>query len=149
MIRPYDSVILDVVTRVSFPLVLLLGLYIVVHGHYSPGGGFQGGVILATGVILLRLALGREESYRRFPPRTALVLASAGVCAFALVGLLPIATGGRFLDYAHLPIPGLEAPYRRYWGILVVEGAIGVGVWGALVAIFDKLTGAELAGGGS
>lgn len=146
MIRRYDSVILDVITRIGVPLMLTFGFYIIMHGHYSPGGGFQGGVILAVSVILHRLTLGSEASYRRFPPRLGLVLAVSGVTAFALTGLLPVLLGGAFLDYAHLPIPGMDAPYRRYWGILVVEVAIGVGVWGALVAIFDRLTGKDPAG---
>lgn len=144
MIRRYDSVIIDVITRINVPLIRIFGLYVIFHGHYSPGGGFQGGVILAASVILLRLALGREESYARFAPRTALVLAALGVTVFGLTGLLPVLLGGQFLDYGRLPIPGTEEPLRRYWGILVVEVGIGMGVWGALVAIFDKLTGSRL-----
>lgn len=144
MIQRYDSVIVDVITRINVPLIQMFGLYVIVHGHYSPGGGFQGGVILAVSIILLRIALGKEESYRRFPPRTGLILAIVGVAAFGLTGLLPALLGGEFLDYGRLPLPGVEAPLRRYWGILVVEVAIGIGVWGALVAIFDGLTGSRL-----
>lgn len=144
MIQRYESVIIDVITRISVPMIQMLGLYVIVHGHYSPGGGFQGGVILAVSIILLRLGLGKEESYRRFSPRTGLILAVAGVAAFGLAGLVPILLGGEFLDYGRLPLPGIEASLRRYWGILAVEVAIGIGVWGALVTIFDKLTGSRL-----
>lgn len=144
MIQRYDSTIIDVITRINVPLIRIFGLYVIFHGHYSPGGGFQGGVILAVSVILMRLALGREESYRRFPPQAGLVLASAGVLVFGLTGLVPFLRGADFLDYGHLPVPGLEAAARRYWGILTVEVGIGFGVWGALVAIFDKLTGSRL-----
>lgn len=144
MIRRYESVIVDTLVRITVPLVRLFGLYVVTHGHYSPGGGFQGGVILAVSVILERLALGPEESRRRFPPRMGLVLASAGVLVFALVGLVPLLLGADFLDYGRLPVPGMGEPARRYWAILVVEAGIAVAVWGALVAIFDKLTGSDL-----
>jgi multicomponent Na+:H+ antiporter subunit B len=143
MIRRYESVIIDVITRINVPLIRLFGLYVITHGHYSPGGGFQGGVILAVSVILQRLALTPEESHRRFPPRTGLVLASVGVLIFGLTGLLPALLGGAFLDYGALPIPGLSEAARHYWGILIVEVGIGIGVCGALVAIFDKLTGVE------
>ena len=144
MIHRYDSPIIDVVTRVHVPLIRLFGLYVIMHGHYSPGGGFQGGVILAVSVILTRLALGPEESYRRFHPRTGLVLGCVGVAIFAAMAVLPVLGGGALLDYGAIPIPGLEEAYRRYWAILVVETGIGIAVWGALVAIFDKLTGSDL-----
>lgn len=137
----YESVIVDVITRLNVPLIQVFGLYVIVHGHYSPGGGFQGGVILAASVILLRLVLDPEESHRRFSPRVAVALAVVGVLAFLLVGLVPLVAGAAFLDYGALPLPGLDEPTRRYVGILVVEVAIGLGVWGALVAIFDQLTG--------
>jgi len=141
VIRAYHSAIIDVITRINVPLIRIFGLYVIFHGHYSPGGGFQGGVILAVSVILMRLALHQEESYRRFPPRAGLVLASVGVITFSLAGVLPYLLGADFLDYGHLPLPGLEEPARRYWAILAVEIGIGFGVWGALVAIFDTLTG--------
>jgi len=141
--RRYDSIIVEVIARINVPLIAIFGLYVIFHGHYSPGGGFQGGVVLAVSVILMRLALG-QESYRRFPPRAGLALASAGVTIFTLTGLVPFLLGADFLDYGSLPLPGVEAAGRRYWGILTVEVAIGFGVWGALVAIFDKLTGSRL-----
>lgn len=144
MTRRYESLIIDVITRINVPLMRLFGLYVIVHGHYSPGGGFQGGVILATSVILERIALGPEESRRRFAPRTGLVLASVGVLIFGVTGLVPLLLGAPFLDYGALPFPGVEEPARRYWAILIVESGIGIAVWGALVAIFDKLTGSEL-----
>jgi len=144
MIQRYESPIVDVITRINVPLIRIFGLYVIFHGHYSPGGGFQGGVILAVSVILLRLALGREESYRRFPPQAGLLLAGAGVAVFGLMGLVPLLLGGSFLDYGYLPLPGVDEATRRYWAILVVEVGIGFGVWGALVAIFDKLTGSRL-----
>lgn len=146
MIRSYDSAIIDVITRINVPLIRIFGLYVIFHGHYSPGGGFQGGVVLAVSVILMRLALGQEESYRRFPPRAGLVLASVGVITFSLAGVIPYLLGADFLDYGHLPLAGLEEPTRRYWAILAVEVGIGFGVWGALVAIFDTLTGERLDG---
>lgn len=144
MIRPYESPILDLITRVTVPLMQVFGLYVILHGHYSPGGGFQGGVILAVSVILQRLTFGAEESYARFSPRTGPALAAAGLLVFLGAGFAPYLLGGAFLDYAAIPAPGLEAASRRYWAILVVELGIGLGVWGALVAIFDKLTGSRI-----
>jgi multicomponent Na+:H+ antiporter subunit B len=135
----YESLVVDVIARLNVPFMQLFALYVIVHGHYSPGGGFQGGVILAVSVILQRLVLGPAESGSRFSRRAALVLAVGGVLAFLVIGLIPLLLGGSFLDYAALPLPGVEPATRRYLGILFVEIAIGLGVWGALVTVYDTL----------
>lgn len=143
MTEEYHSVVVEVTTRIMVPLLQVFAIYVILHGHYSPGGGFQGGVILAASIILLRLTLGNRESHKHFSADLPIVLACAGVLTFALTGLLPIFFGGEFLDYGRLPLPGVSEVTRRYWGILFVEAAIGLAVWGALVAIYDKLTAGE------
>jgi multicomponent Na+:H+ antiporter subunit B len=135
--------IVEGVSRFLVPFIQIFALYVITHGHYGPGGGFQGGVILAASMMLLRLSLGEEYEHRRFPPEMATFIAAAGVLVYALAGLLPIAWGGRFLDYAYLPIPGLSGAELRYYGILIVETGVGMVVWGTLVALFDHLLGKE------
>jgi multicomponent Na+:H+ antiporter subunit B len=134
----FDSLFLHVVTKAMVPIIQIFAFYVITHGHYSPGGGFQGGVMLAASVILLRVSLG-EESYRRFPPEAGLLLAGLGALAFALLGFASQLFGGQFLEYA-LVIPGAPAEDLRYWGIFFAEVFIGFLVWGALVAIYDALT---------
>jgi multicomponent Na+:H+ antiporter subunit B len=134
----YHSVVVELVSRIVVPAIQLFAIYVITHGHYSPGGGFQGGAILAASVLLLRLTLGPEESFRRFPPGVGLPLAALGLLAFLLIGLVSVAQGGAFLDYGNLPLP-LDPAYIRYYGILAVEVAIGLIVWGTLVAIFDQI----------
>lgn len=133
----YDSLFLDVVCRAVVPLIQVFALYVVTHGHYSPGGGFQGGVMLAASIILLRVSMG-EESFRRFPTMAAILLAGLGALGFALLGVVPMAMGGNFLEYGVLTT--LMTPEDlRYWGIFWAEVFIGLLVWGSLVAIFDAL----------
>ena len=141
MIRQYESVIVQVVCSVIIPFIQLFALYVILHGHYGPGGGFQGGVILAVSIMLLRLYLGKELSYQKFSPSLAMALGAIGMLIFMLAGFIPMATGGMFLDYAHLPIPGLSDAALRSLGILIVEVGIGLAVLGALVLIFDNLVG--------
>ena len=141
MIRQYESVIVQVVCSVIIPFIQLFALYVILHGHYGPGGGFQGGVILAVSIMLLRLCLGKEISYQKFPPSLAMALGAIGMLIFILAGFIPMATGGMFLDYAHLPIPGVSDAALRSLGILIVEVGIGLAVLGALVLIFDNLVG--------
>lgn len=143
MRQRYENPIVEGVARLMVPLIQIFGLYVVTHGHYGPGGGFQGGVILAASLMLLRLTLGEEYEHRRFPPSLAVVLATSGMLLFVLTGLLPLAWGASYLNYAYLPIPGLLEPEVRYLGILIVEIGIGMAVWGTLVTLFDHLMGGE------
>lgn len=79
------------------PLTCLLGGYLIAHGHLSPGGGFQGGVALATAVHLLYLAGNRHalDRFRRLPPFEASEAIGAG--GFVLVGILGLAMSAPFL----------------------------------------------------
>jgi len=141
VIARYDSVIVVFVTRVLVPLIQLFALYVVVHGPFSPGGGFQGGAILAASVILMRLALGGPASQRRFGHGLMRWLAALGVLIYRVVGLIPLALGHHYLDYGGLPLPGVEGPARRAWGIFLVEVGVALAVLGTLVTIFDHLVG--------
>ncbi len=141
MIDRYESAIVQVVCSVLTPFIQLFALYVITHGHYGPGGGFQGGVLLAVSIMLSRLYLGKEVSHRKFPPKLAVALAAIGMLLFVLAGLTPMVTGGMFLDYAYLPIPWVSGAPLRYLGILIVEMGIALSVFGTLVLIFDNLVG--------
>lgn len=143
MRTPYQNPIVEGVSKCMAPLVQILALYVITHGHYGPGGGFQGGVILAASMMLLRLVFGEEYEHRRFPPNLAVVLGCVGVLIYGVTGLVPLFLGGQFLDYSHLPIPGVSGPELRSLGILIVEIGVGLAVWGTLVALFDHLLGRE------
>jgi multicomponent Na+:H+ antiporter subunit B len=135
--------VVEGVARFLVPFIQIFALYVISHGHYGPGGGFQGGVILAASMMLLRLSLGEEDEHRRFSPTLASFMAAVGILIYAVAGLLPLAWGGNFLDYAYLPIPGLSSAELRYHGILIVETGVGLVVWGTLVILFDHLIGSE------
>lgn len=143
MTEPTKSIIIRIVSSAMVPFMQLFALYVITHGHYGPGGGFQGGVILAVSIMLLRLSLGKEVSYQKFSPELAAVVATIGILVFMLVGLIPLARGGMFLDYEYLPIPGMSGAALRSFGILIVEVGIGLAVFGTMVLIFDRLVEAE------
>jgi multicomponent Na+:H+ antiporter subunit B len=78
--------------------VLVLGLYVVAHGHLTPGGGFQGGVILMTAFFLVYLG-GTHLQLRRIRPLGAVEAAEgAGAAGFALIGLGGVFLAGAFLE---------------------------------------------------
>jgi multicomponent Na+:H+ antiporter subunit B len=141
MIGRHPSPVVRIVCTLLAPFILVFGLYVTAHGHYGPGGGFAGGVVLAVGVILLRVTIDAEVTYRRFPVGIGLLASCVGMGTFLVVGLLPLAAGGMFLDYGALAYAGLDPSALRYAGILVVELAIGLAVFGAMILIFDVLVG--------
>ena len=81
-------------SKLLFPAIILLGAYVFIHGHLSPGGGFQGGVIIATGFLLMLLAY---ENYSVSHTALSIVESLAGII-FAGVGLLGFIHGGTFLQ---------------------------------------------------
>ena len=134
----FGSVVLDAGCRLMVPFVLLFAIYVIAHGHYSPGGGFQGGTILAAAVILVRLVRGQHVHWG-LTRYAALRLACSGVLVYAGIGMLSLFCAGNYLDYGVLPLP-LPTATVRSLGTLGIEIGVAMGVTGVLVLIFDALT---------
>lgn len=130
-------------SRFLSPYIMVFGFYVIFHGHYSPGGGFQGGTLLAASLLLIRIAGGTEIANLQFKDYLATPYAALGVLIYFGTGLVALIMGGYFLDYEQLPIPGLEAPDLRYWGILIIELGIGITVMTVLVLIYDNMVKGE------
>ncbi|MGM0545482.1 MAG: MnhB domain-containing protein [Bacteroidota bacterium] len=129
--------------RFLSPYIMVFGFYVIFHGHYSPGGGFQGGTLLAASLLLVRIASGTEIANLQFKEYLATPYAALGVLIYFGTGLVALIMGGYFLDYEQLPIPGLEAADLRYWGILIIELGIGITVMTVLVLIYDNMVKGE------
>jgi multicomponent Na+:H+ antiporter subunit B len=138
MIRRDESVIIDVVTRVMVPIIQIFAFYVIFHGHYSPGGGFQGGALLAGSVLLQRVVFGRDRSQGGFPSRLGIPFGILGVSIYFGTGLWAQLSGGNFLQYDALPL-GMDPVMLRNTGILLVEIGVGFAVMGILISIFDDL----------
>jgi multicomponent Na+:H+ antiporter subunit B len=143
MIGEYPGQVVRVMCTLLAPLIMMFGVYVVAHGHYGPGGGFAGGVVIGVGVILLRITLPREVSHRKFPPILGPAAASVGVLGFIATGALSMVVGGEFLDYGVVDAFGGTESARRYLGILLVEVAVGVAVAGVMLSLFDSLAEAD------
>ncbi|MCD6353223.1 MAG: MnhB domain-containing protein, partial [Proteobacteria bacterium] len=65
MIQRGTDIIIKTIARIFIPFIQLYALYVIMHGHHSPGGGFQGGVILAASLILLLITHGEKEAKER------------------------------------------------------------------------------------
>lgn len=142
MAHSFGSDVLDATSRLLFPFITLFAVYVVMHGHTSPGGGFQGGAIFAAAIILVRLVRGSPSGVQ-LRSATTLAVASFGVIVFFLTGLLSLPFGRNFLDYSGLPW-GYEGAHLRELGSLTIEVGVFIAVTAVLVLIFRVLTaGAE------
>lgn len=139
MIGRHGSENVRVVAALAMPFILVFGVYVIAHGHYGPGGGFAGGVVLAVGVVLARLTVDPELVSRVIPPFAAVVAMLIGMTLFLLAALVPLVAGGDLLDYAAVEGTGLEDARLRYLGIMVVEFGVGGVVFGGILSIFDNL----------
>ncbi|MCK5382413.1 MAG: DUF4040 domain-containing protein, partial [Gammaproteobacteria bacterium] len=104
-----NLIVLRVIAKLFFPLILLFALYVLLHGDYGPGGGFQAGVVFATGFILYALAFGLGNAQRLIPRKLLRIMAAVGVLIYAAVGIESMLLGGKFLEYRVLaddPVTG-------------------------------------------
>ena len=138
MIRHFHSVILRTMLGPLVAALQIFMLYVVVHGHYSPGGAFQGGTLLACS-LLLPILSGRTDGFLVISPRTAIAMAALGVLIFTGTGIVAMLFDGGFLDYAALPFGGMEPAARQSLGILIVEAGVTLAVAGSLVSIYYSL----------
>jgi multicomponent Na+:H+ antiporter subunit B len=121
---------------VLLPVTLLVGVYIVVHGTVSPGGGFQGGVVLATGIHLAYLA-GDYHVLERVRPRSTFDVGEAiGSGTYVVVGLIGLLVGGSFLMNV-LPF-GVIGELQSGGTVLLLNVAVGLEVGSAFTLLVAK-----------
>jgi len=129
-----DQIVLRVVAKMLIPFIILFGLYVITHGEVGPGGGFQGGVIVAVAFILYGLIYGRDALERLLPHRLCDALAAGGVLMYSGVGIACVFAGGYFLDFRAL-LPGWPA-----LGLSLVEYGVGLTVASVMITIYNKMT---------
>lgn len=130
------SIIVKTVTKMTVGLILLYGIYIISHGHITPGGGFAGGVIVALAFIHLMLAFGKDAAFKRFPKQVVNFFESAGAIMFLSIALLGLTQGYFFLNFL-----SKGKPFTLFSAgtIPLSNIAIGLKVGAGLFAIFIAL----------
>lgn len=127
------SLIVRTGSNVLFPFIVLLGVYIFVHGHLTPGGGFQGGAVIASGFLLMYLAWPSRRSGRK----ALSAVESLSGLAFLAVGVLGIAYGVGFLGN-FLPLGARNALLSA--GVIpIIYVAIGLKVGAELAGVVGHL----------
>ena len=130
--RPSEGLVLA--GRLFGPLTMIFGVYVILHAQLTPGGGFQGGVIVASGLLLLFLC----EGYRswRVLMRTGLLdaLEGGGAAMYAVAGLAPMIVGAHYLENV-LP-PGQLRALLSGGLILILNWAVALAVAGGFGILF-------------
>jgi multicomponent Na+:H+ antiporter subunit B len=116
--------------------LLVLGIYIVTHGQLTPGGGFQGGVVLASAVILVFVAGGRVAMAPIRPTGAAEALEAIGAGGYVVVGIAGLIAGMRFLSN-FLPL-GTVGSLLSSGTITSLSTIVGLEVAGALTLIVSE-----------
>lgn len=129
--------------RLMIPFLQLFALYVIAHGHYSPGGGFQGGVILGASIIVLAISHDLRTAVERMREKVVAILCAVGVLIYAGTGTLCLLLGFNFLDYSALAsVLHVDPIAARSHGILMVEIGVGIAVMTTMIWIYNNISSA-------
>ena len=105
--EPKNDLILQTAARILVPVILLFGLYVILNGHISPGGGFSGGAIMGAGLILYLNAFGFQKTERFFTYRTFRVITTCSLLTYAGLKSYSFFTGANGIESGvPLGVPG-------------------------------------------
>ena len=128
------SLILTAGNIFLFPLILLFGAYIFTHGHLTPGGGFQGGAVVASAFLLVYLS----SPGKRISESGASLTESVSGLVFVVIGLLGLTAGTHYFLANFLPKGDLNTLFSA--GIIpVIYCAVGLKVGSELAGVVDNL----------
>ncbi len=135
-----SDLIIKTVCRIIIPFIQIYAMYVVAHGDFSPGGGFQGGVIFGSSLILLAISYDLKTLVRRVREKIMGILAAIGVFIYAGIAALSMPMGGNFLDYGKLAplVPG-DPHHVRALGMLGVEIGVGIAVMAVMAIIYTNI----------
>lgn len=105
--EPKNDAILKYAARIIIPFMFIFGIYIVLNGHLSPGGGFSGGAVLGTGLVLYLLAFGFNKTEKFMTAKTYKLVTTSALCFYCLAKSYSFFTGANHLESGiPLGIPG-------------------------------------------
>jgi len=126
------SEIVETATELLLPMVIMFGIYVFMNGHLSPGGGFQGGAIIASGTMFLLLALPKSQLSRLMISITE----SLSGFAYLVIGVLGVLFAGGFLDNRFMGL-GQYGDLFSAGAIPLIYTLVGLKVGFELSAVLD------------
>ena len=138
----HRRIIIGTTCRILIPIIQLFALYVVAHGHHSPGGGFQGGVILGASFILFALSSDLRSTLTRFSEKSFMAIACIGILIYAGFGIACQFLEKNFLDYGALEkVMHTDGPeMARSHSMLGVEIGVAFTVTAIMFAIYANLS---------
>ena len=123
------STVVSFIVRVLAPFIALFAIYVILNGHVTPGGGFQGGTIIGALVIALSLVMSQEDADSLLPRKAEHILQAAAPIAFFVVGLAGVFAWGEYLYFPR------DEELRWLTTLMLIIVELGIGVGGACVLI--------------
>ena len=132
--EPKNDAILQVAARLLVPVVFLFGIYIILNGHLSPGGGFSGGAIMGAGLILYTSAFGFHKTQRFFDEHIYKIAKITALCMYGLIGTYFYVTGANGIEN-HIPL-GIPGHILSSGIILPINFCVGLEVACTMYAFY-------------
>lgn len=135
-----DDLIVKVISKTIIPFMQVFGIFVIMHGHLSPGGGFAGGSILGASLILFTLAFGAEAAEKKMPHSISKIIETGAILLIVSLGVFGILSGYNFLTNSaagfHLGRTGeiISAGF-----IPIATLAIGLKVGSTLITLFHTI----------
>lgn len=104
--EPKNDVILMMAAKVLCPIIFVFGIYVILNGHLSPGGGFSGGAIIGAGMILYVSAYGFKKTQKWFNENIYKICKISALCTYGLIGTYFYINGANGGAYTPFGIPG-------------------------------------------
>ena len=124
LFEPHDDPILRMSARILVPIIMLFGVYVVLNGHISPGGGFSGGAIIGAGLILYQNAFGFKQAKRIFNEKTYKTISASALLTYCLCKTYSFFTGANHLN-SHIPL-GIPGHILSSGLILILNICVGM-----------------------
>jgi multicomponent Na+:H+ antiporter subunit B len=133
------TVIVQKVTQIVCGIIFLYGIYIIVHGHLTPGGGFAGGTIIAGSFVLLIISFGSEFLALKKEETGSSILESTAILAFLVIASIGLLIGGVGIFFVNFMPKGTIGSLISAGTIPLFNIAVGIEVAAALLTVFLAL----------
>jgi multicomponent Na+:H+ antiporter subunit B len=132
--EPKNDVILQTVTRILMPVIVIFGIYVILCGHLGPGGGFSGGAVIGAGLILYLNAFGFKKTERFFTSKTYKVMCFGALGCYCLAKSYSFYTGANHIE----SVIGLGTPGAILSSglILILNICVGIVVAGTMYTFY-------------
>ncbi|WFW29726.1 MAG: Na(+)/H(+) antiporter subunit B [Wolbachia endosymbiont of Menacanthus eurysternus] len=129
--------VLNVLSFLMIPFIIIFALYIQFHGDYIPGGGFQAGIIITTGIVLYSMLFGIFSTLKVIPYFMIKFVNMLGILIYGGVGIITVLFGKNFLSYDVLLSNGILS---QKFGIFLVELGTMLTVFSSMLIIYISFT---------